>query len=66
MCISRYLSGDVTDWFESYQREWLEKKEKDWQSLLSKDEQNLTDQIFKNYNNFEKELKKLFGEINEE
>ena len=66
MCISRYLGGDVADWFESYQREWLELKEKDQQSSLSKDEKNLTDLIFKKYTNFEKELRKLFGEINEE
>jgi len=66
MCISRYLGGNMADWFEPHQREWLEKKEKDWQSSLSKDEQNLTDQMFKNYTNFEKELKKLFGGIDEE
>jgi len=66
MCISRYLGGDMTNWFESHQREWLELKEKDWQSPLSKDEKNLTDLIFKKYTNFEEELRKLFGEIDEE
>ena len=66
MCISRYLGGDVADWFEPHQREWLELKEKDWQSPLSKDEKNLTDLMFKKYTNFEDELKKLFEEINKE